>query len=65
VHMDSWHGWILRNQKSMQNAAFPGRETIKIAKGETLTTRYKLIIHRADWPQSAIENEYKTFIKQQ
>jgi len=46
----------------MQNAAFPGREPFKIAKGETLTMSYKLIIHKADWPLQEIESKFKTFI---
>ncbi|WP_416866069.1 MAG: DUF6807 family protein [Imperialibacter sp.] len=62
TRMTSWHGWILRNKKSMQNAAFPGREPFKIAKGETLTMSYKLIIHKADWPLQEIESKFKTFI---
>ncbi|MEQ8811331.1 MAG: PmoA family protein, partial [Imperialibacter sp.] len=62
TQMTSWHGWILRNKKSMQNAAFPGRKLFKIANGETVTMRYKLIIHKAEWPQNAIEEKFKTFI---
>ncbi|MEQ9378469.1 MAG: PmoA family protein [Imperialibacter sp.] len=62
TEMTSWHGWILRNKKSMQNAAFPGRKLFKIANGETVTMRYKLIIHKAEWPQNAIEEKFKTFI---
>jgi len=53
--------WILRKEKSMQNVAYPGREPVKIASGETLTLRYKLLIHNADLPESEIQVIFKSF----
>jgi hypothetical protein len=38
--------WILRQQTSMQNIVFPGRERIKLDK--TVILRYRVIIHDGD-----------------
>jgi len=58
---DPTPGWILRKEKSMQNVAYPGREPVKIASGETLSLRYKLLIHSADLPVSEIQTIFKSF----
>lgn len=58
---DPTPGWILRKERSMQNVAYPGRELIKIASGETLTLRYKVLIHSADLPVSEIQTIFKRF----
>ena len=57
------HGWILRREKSMQNAAWPGRNPVKIAVGETLQLRYRLLLHGENFPETEIEKVYNDFIK--
>ncbi len=37
--------WILRQQKSMQNIVFPGREKVKLSMDKPLTLRYRLVVH--------------------
>ncbi len=56
-----FHGWILRDKKSMQNAAFPGREPIRIPAGETLHLRYALVIHEYKLPRETLLNIYDKF----
>jgi len=53
--------WILRRQKSMQNAAYPGREPIPLSTETPLVLRYRLIVHRSEASVSKIntwEKEY-------
>jgi hypothetical protein len=38
--------WILRQQNSMQNIVFPGRDTVELSKNDPLVLNYSLIIHR-------------------
>jgi len=38
--------WILRQEASMQNVVFPGRERVKLDK--TVVLRYRVIIHNGD-----------------
>ncbi len=57
-----FHGWILRSEGSMQNAAYPGREPVAIEKGSTLTLRYKLVLHPDSWSREKIENIYNKFL---
>jgi len=40
--------WILRQQKSMQNPVFPGREPVLLHMEEPLILSYRLIVHRGD-----------------
>jgi hypothetical protein len=40
--------WILRQNGSMQNAVYPGRERIKLGKDNPLILRYRLVIHNGD-----------------
>ena len=63
--MSSWHGWILRSENSMQNAAFPGREPVKIGKGETLRMRYKIVVHSTALTNEQISTTYQNFINNQ
>ena len=37
--------WILRNKRSMQNAAFPGREKYFIPKNKPLILKYRMIVY--------------------
>ena len=58
--------WILRNQKSCQNAVYPGRHAVSVSKDTPLVLRYRLLIHKgadlarhfAEWskaPQGGVE----------
>ncbi|MGE0759692.1 MAG: DUF6807 family protein [Pirellulaceae bacterium] len=38
--------WVLRRSRSMQNPAWPGRETAAISHEQPLTLRYRLVVHR-------------------
>lgn len=46
--------WILRSQKSMQNAAYPGREAVDISPGSPLVLRYSLVTYAGDLPEKVI-----------
>ena len=37
--------WILRRNRSMQNAVFPGREPVTISTTQPLHLRYRLVVH--------------------
>lgn len=37
--------WILREKRSMQNAAYPGRNTVKISTSSPLVLKYSLIVY--------------------
>ena len=58
--LPSYQGWILRNKKSMQNMAFPGRVPIPIPKGESLEFRNQILVHR-DLQKDEILEYYKIF----
>ena len=58
---DAFKGWILRAQKSMQNAAFPGATTFPLPKGKTLHLRYRILVHPADWTAQDIETLYSAY----
>ena len=38
--------WILRQQRSMQNIVFPGRERVSIPKGSPVVLKYRMILHQ-------------------
>lgn len=38
--------WILRNKRSMQNVAWPGRDAIKLSVDKPVVLKYRLLIHR-------------------
>jgi hypothetical protein len=58
-----FHGWILRDKNSMQNAAFPGSEPVKIPIGESLQMKYKLLFHTKSMSKEEIQNNYDSFIQ--
>ena len=54
--------WILRQQRSMQNIVFPGRERAEIAMDHPTILKYRLIVHagNADEVDLAIlQSEYE------
>ncbi len=54
--------WILRKQKSMQNAAFPGKTPVDIGK-DGLHFRYRVVLHRDAPGRDAIEATYEEYAK--
>ncbi|HLU92887.1 MAG TPA: DUF6807 family protein, partial [Membranihabitans sp.] len=46
--------WILRAKKSMQNAAYPGRDVVTIVPGQPLVLKYSLITYTGDFSKSKI-----------
>ncbi|MFT7033581.1 MAG: hypothetical protein ACJA2S_002089 [Cyclobacteriaceae bacterium] len=40
--------WILRNKRSMQNAAFPGRDRYSIPKNKPLLLKYRMIVYQGE-----------------
>ncbi len=49
--------WILRREKSMQNAAYPGRELTEIPQDKPLVLRYSLLVHDGKLRSRAIRRE--------
>jgi hypothetical protein len=52
--------WILRKEKSMQNAAYPGRHPVSLSK-QGLRLRYRMIVHNGDLDKDAIETLYREY----
>ena len=46
--------WILRKKSSMQNAVYPGRESILLERKKPLELRYRIILHHGDLDQHTI-----------
>lgn len=40
--------WILRRARSMQNAAYPGRERVIIPKDRPLVLRYRMVVYKGE-----------------
>jgi hypothetical protein len=38
--------WVLRRERSMQNAVFPGRQPVLLPTDKPLVLRYRLVVHR-------------------
>ncbi|MEZ5041532.1 MAG: DUF6807 family protein [Saprospiraceae bacterium] len=55
--------WILRDKRSMQNAAYPGNQPIDLTKGKPLELRYRLVIHQQGMEADFIEKLHQDFIK--
>ncbi len=47
--------WILRQQGSMQNPVFPGRDAVEVPTERPLVLRYRLVVHRGGAHAAAIE----------
>ncbi|MCG9970004.1 DUF6807 family protein [Christiangramia crocea] len=63
-NLPSYQGWILRSASSMQNLAFPGKNPVPIEKGESLSFRNQLLIHRS-LSKTEIAQFYRQFKKVQ
>ncbi|MCF8361083.1 MAG: PmoA family protein [Prolixibacteraceae bacterium] len=48
-------GWILRQDNSMQNCAWPGREPVDLLVEKPVTLRYSLLIHNGKLKKRAID----------
>lgn len=48
------HAWILRSARSMQNAAYPGRERILIERDRPLVLQYRMVIHEGELSEGLI-----------
>ncbi len=47
--------FILRRQRSMQNAVYPGREPVPLSTSTPTVLRYRLVVHRGDLDHEQIE----------
>lgn len=53
--------WILRDKRSMQNAAYPGNQAIPLVKSKALELRYRMVLHEQDVEEGLIDELYKDF----
>lgn len=51
--------WIIRKKASMQNAAYPGRQTVAIAFDEPLVLKYSLLVYHGDMSEKQIKKAMK------
>jgi hypothetical protein len=51
--------WILRKQKSMQNAAFPGNTTVSISTQKPLVLKYSLLVYTGKMSNKNIQRSLK------
>lgn len=51
--------WIIRNKASMQNAAYPGRQSVAIPFDEPLVLKYSLLVFQADMSEIQIKKAVK------
>jgi len=51
--------WILRKQRSMQNAAYPGNKTISISTTKPLILKYSLLVYSGEISNEKIQCEIK------
>ena len=56
--------WILRQQRSMQNAVFPGRQAVAVPTDRPLVLRYRLVIHRGAARPGDIEGWQRLYADQ-
>jgi hypothetical protein len=49
--------WILRKERSMQNAVFPGRKPITLTRGNTVVLNYTLLVHNGKLKNRLIMKE--------
>jgi len=55
--------WILRQEKSMQNVVYPGRDAAYLPTEEGLILKYRLVIHSDDIDQKSLGELYKQYTK--
>lgn len=55
--------WILRDKRSMQNAAYPGNQAVPLVKNKALELRYRMVLHEQDIEAGLIDRLYEDFSK--
>ena len=55
--------WILRQKKSMQNLAYPGRTPRPLEKGKPWVFRYRIVIHEGVVKREAVDALFEDFSK--
>ena len=55
--------WILRNARSMQNVAYPGRHPIPLSTNTDLVLRYRLVLHRGRVEPATVESWQAEFAR--
>ncbi|TFG50984.1 MAG: hypothetical protein E4H40_00060 [Candidatus Brocadiia bacterium] len=53
--------WILRRKASMQNAVFPGRDSIVVPTEKPLVLRYRLLVHKGQLNAEDIEKQLRLY----
>src|SRR6056297_1370931 len=53
--------WILRKEKSMQNAVYPGRNTITLHKGDSFCMKYRMVLHEGVPDQISPTDLYREY----
>lgn len=63
AELPQFQGWILREQNSMQNPAFPGATAIKLSEQEPLRFRNRILLHRGPMKDKKVERFYRQFLR--
>lgn len=58
----SQHMWILRNEKSMQNVPYPGRNPVAIP-ADGLRLKYRIVVHDGELTAADIQKLYMSYQK--
>ncbi len=53
--------WILRRNRSMQNAVYPGRDPVELSTDTPTRLRYRLVIHNGELQSEQIESLFHSF----
>jgi hypothetical protein len=56
--------WILRRERSMQNAVWPGREPVQLSTESPVILRYRLVLHRGGADRERIERWASQYAEQ-
>lgn len=51
--------WILRQNRSMQNPVYPGRDPVPLSRTVPIVLRYRIIVHRGDADIARLYRDYK------
>ncbi len=55
--------WILRQQRSMQNPVYPGREPVAISQQQPLVLKYRLVIHNGHLQTADLDKLQQSWAK--
>ncbi len=53
--------WILRRQRSMQNAVYPGQHAVAFSNTQPTVLRYRLVLHKGGYDQEIIKKLYDEY----